>query len=51
MAQIVSKWDDRRLRVGWTIRLRNGKLAVITWMSPRGDGWACYTAKPISGEG
>ena len=52
MAQIVSKWNDRRLRVGWTIRLRNGKLAVITWVAPRGEsGWACYACKVVTGEG
>lgn len=46
MEQIVSKWTDRiaRMRVGWTIRLRNGKLAVITWIA---DNHESYTAKEI----
>jgi hypothetical protein len=40
--QIISKWNDKRLRLGWTIRLNNGKIAKITWM----DG-KTYTAKVI----
>ena len=33
--QLVSDWRDRisRMRVGWTIRLNNGKLARITWIA------------------
>jgi hypothetical protein len=36
MATPISDWTDRieRMRVGWTIRLKNGSLARITWIAP-----------------
>ena len=38
MALLVSKYNDRRhgklaANVGWTIRLANGKLALVTWVA------------------
>lgn len=42
MSMAVSRWNDRRIRVGWTVRLRNGKLAKVTW---RSDTDASYMAK------
>lgn len=46
MEKPISKWNDKRLRVGWTIRLANGKLAIVTWIC---NGQ--MMAKPIESNG
>lgn len=53
MAQIVSGWKDRieRMRVGWTIRLNNGKLARITWIADTGRAYSAKVIEPPAGEG
>ena len=49
---IVSKYTDRieRMRVGWTVRLRNGALGRITWIADNKQSFM-VAPLPLSGEG
>lgn len=38
-ARLVSNWDNKGVRVGWTIRAKNGTLGVVTWIN---NGCAMY---------
>lgn len=41
----VSDWKSKGLRVGWTVRMNNGKLAIVTWVNPTDQ--RSFMAKPI----
>jgi hypothetical protein len=33
----VTDWKSKKLKIGWHIKNRRGRIAIVTWVSPSGN--------------